>query len=348
MVKLFEIAQKYVNQYKIFDVIDFLKHNNIQNLYFLSNSIRDINFMNKNITGGNEYFLDVKIQNVQYEVHIDEYYDIESVYNDNIKNNEINKKINIDNIKLKKNKNRKIINFIKLNAIKNKNKEYEEYDNCAIMIIDKEKRISTIQTINNYTDCVKCISTKKNVFKIGDILIQIIIIISLKNNLKEIHLTDNSYLLCNNSNIQLIYLRTITHGMPLYCKFGFVPKSKHDKQVFNLNLEQFKKSNTLSKEQFIKYFNYMKFDINDEKQKKIIKYINNTLIPRLKEKNNLVSYIIKSIIDDKNEEGCYILNNIIIKIYYDIGYIGYNNKEFILNLDNALITSKNNTIISNN
>jgi hypothetical protein len=57
---------------------------------------------------------------------------------------------------------------------------------------------------------VKCLSDSKTSFKIGDILTQIMIIISIKNNLKYIELIDNSYLMCENSKLFLVHLRTMT------------------------------------------------------------------------------------------------------------------------------------------
>ena len=80
---------------------------------------------------------------------------------------------------------KKIINFIKFNAIKNVKNDYNENDHCGVLIIDKEKNTSTIQSLTNYTDCVKCLSNDNLSFKIGDVLTQIMIIISIKNNLKK-------------------------------------------------------------------------------------------------------------------------------------------------------------------
>ena len=49
-------------------------------------------------------------------------------------------------------------------AIKDKNKDYKQNDHCGVMIIDTEKNISTIQSVNNYTNCVKYLSTDKVFF----------------------------------------------------------------------------------------------------------------------------------------------------------------------------------------
>jgi len=54
------------------------------------------------------------------------------------------------------------------------------------------KKKSTIQSLNDHTDCVKCLTNTQDIsFKTGDILTQIIIILSYKNKLKSIELTDN-------------------------------------------------------------------------------------------------------------------------------------------------------------
>lgn len=345
-----KILYKYIPENEMFDVIEFFKDNQIVNLYYKSKSKFNIRIINKYLhhfdyIGGNntnEYNLDLKIGGIKYQVQIEEYYDNDSI-NDNVNNNINNntmthnshneyKKININDIKIIENKNRKIINFIKFGSKKNKYDEYKENDHCGIMIIDMEKKTSTIQSVNNYTNCIKCLSTGKNIFKIGDILMQIMIIISLKNNLHKIHLTDNSYLLCGKTvKIPLIYLRTLTQGKPFYSKYGFIPKYKQDLEAYNANILNFNKNKIITKEQFIKYFYYRKFDEKISEHKKILAYLNNDLIPRLK-KENYVSDILASIINDETKEGCSILNNILMKIYDDLEYIKYDDKNFILDL----------------
>jgi hypothetical protein len=157
------------------------------------------------------------------------------------------------------------------------------------------------------------------------------IIISMKRNIKEIQLTDNSYLQCGDFKIPLIYLRTITYGMPYYSKYGFIPKNKYNKTVFERNIENYKKDKILTKNEFIKYFMFRNFDNKIKFENKILKYINEILIPRLKSTNS-VKQILKSIVNDKCKEGCYLLYNIYMRIYEDIGYITYNKKKFILDL----------------
>jgi len=344
MGRLYDIVVEYIPENQIFDVIDFFKDNDIGLLYFNSRSNMNIKIVDTNnilknkhhnMLGGDEYTLNLKIQDQKYMVQIDEYYDTTSTGDgNNIKNDEY-KKVNINDIKIEKNKNRKLINFIKFGAKKNTLGDYDENDHCGIMIIDTVNNTSTIQSVTNYTDCVKCATSQTSEhykeYKIGDILTQIMIIISMKRNIKEIQLTDNSYLQCGDFKIPLIYLRTITYGMPYYSKYGFIPKNKYNKIVFERNIENYKKDKILTKNEFIKYFMFRNFDNKIKFENKILKYINEILIPRLKSTNS-VKQILKSIINDKCKEGCYLLYNIYMRIYEDIGYITYNKKKFILDL----------------
>jgi len=303
MGRLRTILQKYIPEKQFFDTLEFFKDQKINYLYFIKSKILPLEFVNDNLEGGKRYDLELKINNQKYKVHIDEYSDTDD-------------------------DNKKIINFIKLGAILNKDDEYKEDDHCGVLILDKINENSTIQSINNYTECLKCLEGVKP-FKVGDILTQIMIIMSMRNNMKKISLTDNSYLMCANSKISLIHLRTMTKGIPYYAKYGFIPTYENEYKIFEENKKIFKKKPTLTKEELINLFFFHKFD--DHKDKKIIKYISNTLIPRLK-KNNLVSEFIDKIIDDKNEEGCTILFHIYMKIYDKIGYDIYKDRYFKLDL----------------
>jgi hypothetical protein len=347
MGRLRDILQKYIKEDQLFDTVEYFKDNDIQYLYptnkycFLmkvqKNNPND-NLLNNNIIlrGGDEYTLDFKLNKIKYQVNVDEYSDMIYTQSNNkdLLNKDKYKKINIDDVKMKENPNKKTISFIKFNSIKDERGDYKENDHCGVLIIDYLKKTSTIQSLTNYTNCVKCLTNNEIFFKIGDILTQLMIIMSIKNNLKYIFLTDNSYLLCKKSKMQLIHLRTMTHGKPYYLKYGFVPTDEIEKKILNDNLINFKKNISLKKEELVGYFNYRNFNTN--KDDNMLNYINNILIPRLK-KINLVSDIIKSIIDDKTKESCSLLYNIYMKIYEDIGYVKYEDKEFVLDLNKTKI-----------
>ena len=337
MGRLRNILEKYIQENQMFEMIEYFKDNNIQYLYPTKKYNFLLNIKNNNMKGGNEYTLDLKINKVKYEVNIDEYSDMIYTQSNNksLGNKEEYQKINVNDIKMTKNSNKKTISFIKFNSIKDERGDYKEDDHCAVLIIDFVKKKSIIQSLNNYTDCVRCLSNNEILFKSGDILTQIMIIMSIKNNLKYIELTDNSYLLCKNSKLLLIHLRTMTKGNPFYSKYGFIPL--YEKNIYEHNINIYKQQKTLTKEQIIKYLYYRDFDNN--KDAKILNYINNILIPRLNP-IILVSEFINSIIGDNNKEACSLLYNIYMKIYEDIGYYKYENKKFILDLKNNIFRSE--------
>lgn len=337
MVRLRNILEKYIKNNQMFETIEYFKDNNIQYLYPIKKYYFSLNIKNNNMLGGDEYTLDLKINKVKYQVNIDEYSDMIYTQSNNktFKNKEEYQKIDVNDIKMTENPNKKTISFIKFNSIKDENGDYKEDDHCAVLIVDFVKKKSTIQSLNNYNDCVRCLTNNKIFFRTGDILTQIMIIMSIKNKLKYIELTDNSYLLCKNSKLLLIHLRTITKGTPFYTKYGFI--SQYEKDIYNHNLNIYNKQKTLTKEKIIKYLYFKKFDKN--KDVEILNYIQNILIPRLKT-INLVSDFINSIINDKSKVACSLLYNIYMKIYEDIGYYKYENKKFVLDLKKSLVRTE--------
>ena len=86
---------------------------------------------------------------------------------------------------------------------------------------------------------------------------------------------------------------------------------------------------TLTKNEFINIFMHRKFDNTNIIDRKILKYINEILIPRLQNNNN-VSQILTSIINDKNKYGCDLLFEICTKLFFYLEYSKYNTKSFTL------------------
>ena len=69
----------------------------------------------------------------------------------------------------------------------------DENIGCGIIIVDKQTNEGNIQSISNYKSCLKCIE-QHNDYKVGDVIIQILIALSRKMKLT---LEDNSMLICN-------------------------------------------------------------------------------------------------------------------------------------------------------
>lgn len=64
-------------------------------------------------------------------------------------------------------------------------------DDCGLILIDKERNEANVQSVSNYSDCVSCKNPNIN-YKVGAIMIQIIIHECKKLKIKKITLEDNS------------------------------------------------------------------------------------------------------------------------------------------------------------
>ena len=98
----------------------------------------------------------------------------------------------------------------------------------------------------------------------------------------------------------------------------------------------------MTKKELLSIIYYTKFD--KKKDKEILTYINNVVIPRLDENNNFINeFLNNSINDSKNQENkyifeaCKLLKNIFMVIYNKCGYYDYIEKKFVLDLENNKI-----------
>lgn len=145
--------------------------------------------------------------------------------------------------------------------------------------------------------------------------------------------------------------------MPFYSKYGFLPLNHNNKgeneykknelQIYKDNEKLFFNEPKMTKNELLSIIFYKKFD--KSKDKKILDYINNIVIPRLKEKNNIISVFIKNIIDDTQKnysiDACELLQHIYIAMYDKCGYYNYIEKTFSLNLkDEKIIKHYKDTI----
>jgi hypothetical protein len=198
---------------------------------------------------------------------------------------------------------------------------------CGILIIDKQLNEGYIQNVSNYKSCLKCIE-KNNNFKVGDTIMQILLILARKNKLKKLKLKDNSQLSCNNINIPLISLRTMTKGEPYYCKYGFTPIEKSEKNIYKHNSKIFNKNPTIDKNILLKILSNKRFS------PELLNFIKKNIITELKDAHINISYFIKllitKIINFNNTEACILLNKIHFKIFDIVGYELYSIKTFEL------------------
>ena len=83
-------------------------------------------------------------------------------------------------------------------------------------------------------------------------------------HINTINLTDNSGIKFGDRQLQLLYLRTIMHGMPYYGKYGFEPIDVSDKKNFLFNKIKFTQKPILTKE-YLNLFSTNYLDSNEEK-----------------------------------------------------------------------------------
>jgi hypothetical protein len=84
------------------------------------------------------------------------------------------------------------------------------------------------------------------------------------SHIDKIELADSSQKQCYDIGLKLIYLRTMTHGIPYYAKFGFRPMLKTDyEDVFVHNRNNFKLNKTMTRDELL--------NIIKKKKKKYVK-----------------------------------------------------------------------------
>src|SRR3990167_6274887 len=101
---------------------------------------------------------------------------------------------------------------------------------------------------------------------------------------------------------------------------------KNELLIFNNNYDKYKKNPTIKKSDFINILNYKKFDkITD---KKMIDYIDNIIIPSLKDENISMSEFVCELLQNKKKISFILLYHILMVIYDKCCYDTYKYKYF--------------------
>ncbi len=230
---------------------------------------------------------------------------------------------------------------------------------CGLIIINKKDNLANIQGISNYKECISIDNEDQDkIYKVGDIMMQIILEECRLIGITNVSLKDNSLLKYSDCSIKLKYLRVITHGVPYYCKYGFI--NKDDEENLKKNLEKFKENKMVKVE---KIDIILKENIDDNSMYKKAKYILDDLHEKYKSDkisigryvNKLIVYCnyeekkIKELREKKENLGkqysneyCSIINKILIPLYLKNGYKILSSDSYLLDLDKyfALILTK--------
>lgn len=202
------------------------------------------------------------------------------------------------------NKNEYQISFFSLN---------NENMPCGIMLINVKTKEAIIQDIASFEYCAVD-KDNKDIKKKGFIIMTIMINICKKNGISKIKLTDNSYYICKNVKIQLIYARTLTHGLPYYTKYGFIPINKDNLHIMKQNYKIMKKTKTED-------INLINFIPDNDKYSNLISIIK-------KNKKKSLQYVLKYIL----EKYCMLFYKIHMKIFKELELNMYIDKQFNLEL----------------
>jgi len=292
----------YINSEVIQNILNHLNFNNYTGKGILTRKTYPIHLLEQ--VGGVKKEIKLK-DGYTYEYHIDEIIPIDS------KNNRLCF-VNID--------------------------ESQDYCGCLLYNTKKSgKTILRIEGIFNGEDCIKCVD-KKHKYKVGNILIQIIIelVKSSKefSHITEIELSDTSIKKYNGLGLGLKYLRTITNGEPYYAKYGFRPNSEYDIDIFRFNRSNYRLNKKILNNELFEIITDAKLDkqTNEVYKKYLYNYIksNNEIDPKiyLTELINLINY--KNITENEKKYIWNFVYSIYQNLYNKLGYKNYRDKIWIL------------------
>ena len=140
---------------------------------------------------------------------------------------------------------------------------------------------------------------------------------------------------CYGIGIELVYLKTITNGIPFYAKYGFRPENEVDYDIFKFNRNNYRLNKTITNQQLLKIIKEAKLkkETLEIYNKYFHNYIKNNDIINPKELIiSLIDYVDKT--DDiiEKKEICNLVNSIYKEIYRFLGYKEYNDRIWILKI----------------
>lgn len=280
---------------------------NIEKYILVNNITKNIKFIENQLIGGDVSFNTYKIKNDQLNteraiVNNNEYY---------YYNVERYMPPNDSNI------------FIDMVSINKKN--YQDDDNkiCGSIQIDKTNNHATIISLGKQYRCIKPIDNNVS-FKYGDITFQIMLDICKRENIKYINLTDNAHITCGDNNINLDLLKTMTHGMTHYRKYGFKFKNYIDEETYIFNKKLYDTIPTIKKNKLI--------DLIKSTDSKIKNKVIDILMKFNKNDISVRKFIGILTLDLENIEMCKLAHDLYPILFVKSGYKSYLTDSFYLNL----------------
>jgi hypothetical protein len=219
-----------------------------------------------------------------------------------------------------------------------------EYNCLCFNYYNKDTGNTTLilNDLNASEECVVC-DDKKHLLKMGDILMQLFIKwiknYSELSHIKRIELQDNSTKKCYGIGLKLLYLRTITDGIPYYAKYGFRPVEKKEQQIFRYNREQFKKNILLDNKRVDTIFENTKNKYNKKPYEMYIQLYKKIIM----ETNPIdIKLLFKNMLNLGNNEKtkierrkytCELVSYVLINFYKELGYKDYEDEKWFLTIN---------------
>lgn len=203
-------------------------------------------------------------------------------------------------------------------------KEDREY-RCAVLLFNSKTKTANIRSLSKRDYCVKC---KDKDYKVGDILVKILLNFCKDRGIENIQLLDNSYTMINDNSFSLLILRILTHGKTYYNKYKFYQIDDHRRKdvIYKHNKALFKK--LLIKDVFLSKLVRDYYDPNIMKIDKKLEERVNSFIDNIFKNNNLLlgEFILKYINSYSD-----IFENIYMDLYNLAGYKQYKSNIFLKN-----------------
>lgn len=198
-----------------------------------------------------------------------------------------------------------------------------------------------LNDLNALEDCISC-KNKRHKFKIGDILMQIFLKWVLQHpelsHIKRIELQDNSTKKCYGIGLKLLYLRTITDGIPYYAKYGFRPIELIELETFRYNRNKFKKNIMLNNKLVDKIFEETSKK-NNKKPHEFYVSLYKDLITNMNPIDikllfrNMIELGNNEVVDiDRRKNTCELVFYVLKKLYKELGYKDYEDEKWFLNI----------------
>lgn len=206
-------------------------------------------------------------------------------------------------------------------------------DICGTIVFDIKDKHAIIQLAESKPNCNSCVDKNFN-FKHGDIMMHIMINTIIKKGYSKIYIEDMSRLpYYSNPSIFLIYFRTMTHGLPLYTKYGFYPESKQAYHVLQHNQYIYSTKPSIDKNILLDMIN--KHEFTDEEKSFQNKYIilklnDNTIF--IKAFFLFVGGLYLTIKSKYFKYLTQFIDSIYIDVFHYAKYKEYRDKSFVLNI----------------